>query len=139
VPVTGFAVASIGLAYTSQGGATYNVVFQQFTDTDLPRSYDGSVAYARSTTGTNTLQGPASRQKNIWAISAHLSKAKAKELDDMFKAWDGDRATGKAVGCGLTDETLFDPLTTTVIISTPPSFTYLSPTRYLVAIGLTEL
>lgn len=132
-------MASIGIAYTSQAGTTYNVVFQEFTGSAFARSYDESVTYERSTTGTNTLTGPASRQKNIWAVSAHLSHEKSKELDDLFKAWDLDRASGKAVGCGLTDRTLFDEYSTSVIISTPPSFVYLSPKRLLAAVGFTEL
>jgi len=132
-------VASIGIAYTSNQGTTFNVTFSEFAGAEFARTYDGSVEFQRTGTGTTSIAGLGRRQKYIWAISAHLTKAKAKEVDDLFKAWDNDRSKGRAVACGITDETLFDSLTSTAIISTPPTFTYLSPDRYSVALGLTEL
>jgi len=132
-------MASIGVAYTSQAGDAYNVVIDLFSGGEAARTYDGSVAFSRGVSGQQILQGRPGRQKYIWAISGVLTEAKAKELDDCFKAWDQDRTTGIAAAVGITDQTLFDSLTTSAVFSTPPTYIRFGPNDFSVAFGLTEV
>lgn len=132
-------MASIGIAYSSQTGTTFNVTFSEFSGAEFARTYDSSVEFQRTSTGVASLSGLGAKQKRIWALNGHLTEAKAKELDDMFVSWDRDRSNGHPAACGLTDETLFDSYTTSVVISTPPSFAYVAPNRYSVAIGVVEV
>ena len=132
-------MSQIGIAYTDQASNSYQVLFSLFSGTEVARTYDASVSFERGVSGTQLVQGRPGRQKYIWAVSALLPNAQAKELDDMFKAWDADRATGLSVALGVTDETLFDTVTTSAIVSTPPSYAQSGPHHLTVAFGLTEV
>ncbi len=130
---------SIGLAYTSQAGSTYNVVFSQFSGAEIARVYDGSAEFQRGSNGTQLLTGRAGRQKHIWAIAGPLANAKAVVLDQLFQAWDADRAAGHPAAIGITDETFGASMTTSAVISTPPSFARSGPQMMVASIGLTEV
>jgi hypothetical protein len=133
-------MSAIGVAYASQsGGGTYNVVVNLFTGGEVARTYEASAQFQRGVSGTQLITGRPGRQKFIWAVSGLLSEADAKELDDMFKAWDEDRGAGLAAAVGITDETLFDPLTTSAVFSTPPSYIQTGPHHFTVAFGLSEV
>ena len=134
-------MSSIGIAYTEQGGSgqTYNVVMDTFSGAEIARVYDASAEFERGISGQQVVTGRPGRQKFIWAISAVVTKAKAKEIDDAFRAWDADRATGLAAAVGITDETLFDPITTSAVFSTPPSYIRMNHNTFTVAFGLTEV
>lgn len=130
----------IGLSYTPDSGSpVYNILFKEFTSRDLPRSYLNNAAFSNSANGTVVLAGPAFRQKYAWAIDCHLTKADAIELRDLFEAWDADRANGLPVACGLTDETFGATINTSVLITTPPTFSYYSQSLVITNIGLTEV
>lgn len=132
-------MSSIGIAYSPQAGGSYNILVDMFSGAEVARTYDQSVSFERGISGQQLIQGRPGRQKFIWAISAVLTDTEAKVVDDMFKAWDADRATGLSVACGITDETLFDPLTTSAVFSTPPSYIRMGPHHYTVSFGLTEV
>ena len=132
-------MTALGVAYTATGGTTYNLVVDTFTGAEVARAYEASVSFNRGVSGQALISGQANRQKYIWAVSALLSEAEAKKLDDMFKEWDADRATGAAVAVGVTDQTLFDPVTTSAIISTPPSYIRTGPYHFTVSFGLAEV
>ena len=132
-------MASIGIAYTSQSGTTYNVVFEEFTGKEFARTYDPSAQFQRTASGTTSLSGFGSRQKFIWAVNSHLTEAKAQEINALFRSWDNDRAMGQTAACGLIDDTLFGRTEASVIISTPPSFRYVAPNRIEVSMGMTEV
>lgn len=132
-------MSSIGVAYTPQGGGSYNVVIDLFTGGEVARTYESTAQFQRGISGQQLITGSPGRQKFIWAVSGLLAEAEAKDLDDMFKAWDADRTTGKAVAVGVTDETLFDSLTTSAVFSTPPSFIRTGPHHFTVAFGLAEV
>ena len=92
---------SLGISYTPVAGSpVYDITISNFTDTTLPRTYLSDVSYGQSLKGATILTGPAFRQKYIWTISAHLSPAKAQELDAMFRAWDTDRSDGYSAALG---------------------------------------
>lgn len=129
---------SIGIAYTGTGGS-YNVVFRDFLTPGIPRQYEASASFDRTASGATVLGGPASRQKRIWTISAHLTPAKAQELDSMFTAWDADRSEGRAVACGLIDETFGATISVNVVFTTAPLFTYTSPSVTTVDFAVTEV
>ena len=129
---------SIGLAYSGTGDA-YNVVFKDFTGAGIPRQYESTAEFGRSSSGATSLGGSSSRQKYIWAISALITKEESIVLDQMFRSWDSDRADGYPAGCGLTDETFGDSLTTTVVFTTPPSYIYLNKSVVQVDFGVVEV
>jgi hypothetical protein len=132
-------MSSIGVAYAPQGGGSYNVVIDLFSGGEVARAYEQSAQFERGVSGQQLITGQPSRQKFIWAISGLLSEDQAKDLDDMFKAWDADRAAGLAAAVGITDETLFNSLTTSAIFSTPPSYIRTGPLNFTVSFGLAEV
>lgn len=132
-------MTAIGVAYTAQAGGTYNVVCELFAGGEIARTYAPTVTFSRGASGQQLQTGQPGRQKYIWAIAAVLTEAEAKELDDMFKAWDLDRGTGVNAAVGITDETLFDPLTTSAVFSTPPTYIRVGPHHINVAFGLAEV
>ena len=130
----------IGLSYTPDSGSpVYNILFKEFTSRDMPRSYLNNAAFSNSSNGTVILDGPAFRQKYAWAIDCHLTKVEAIELRDLFEAWDTDRSNGLPVACGLSDQTFGPQIDTSVIITTPPTFSYYSENLVIINIGLTEV
>ena len=132
-------MSALAVAFTSVTGASFNITFNEFTGAELARTYDSSVDFERSISGTQLIQGRPGRQKYIWAISSPLSEADTRELDDLFQAWDEDRARGLAAAVGVLDETGFRSVSASAIFSTPPTYTKFGPTSYLVAFGLTEV
>ncbi len=129
---------SIGIAY-SGSGASYNIVFTDFTDRSIPRTYESQANFARTASGTTSLAGSGSSQKRIWAISCLVTRQEAETLDEMFRAWDADRAAGKAAACGLVDDCFGAPVSTNVLFTTPPSFVYASPSLIQVDLAVTEV
>ena len=133
---------SIGLSYTSQeneGAPAIEILLTQFTDEDIPRTYQETASFTTSANGASVITGPAFRQKYIWGISVLVTKAQALKIDEIFQSWDSDRANGYTAAVGVTDNTFGAELVTSAIISTPPNFTRLSPDNWIVAFGLTEV
>lgn len=129
---------AIGIAYSGTGG-THNVVFREFLTQSIPRQYESTTSFTRSASGASILAGNSGVQKRIWVVSAHVTQAEAQELDDMFAAWDTDRANGQTVGCGLTDTCWGPTINATVIFSTPPSYIYINPKLAQVDFAVTEV
>lgn len=129
----------IAVSFTSSESDVYNFVFDKFVDDTLPRSYAETVNFSFSVNGTAILTGPARSQRHIWAISSPIPVATAAEFDEMYKAWDTDRASGLAVAIGVTDETFGDTLTTSAVFSTAPTYSKYGPVYMLVSFGLTEV
>lgn len=132
-------MSAIGVAYTSSSGDSYNVTFDQFTEVELARSYVESTEFQRGVSGTQLIIGRPGRSKFLFAISAFVDEATAKDLDDMFRAWDVDRGKGLAAAVGVLDQTGFTDESCSAIFTTPPSFTKAGPNYYAVAFGLTEV
>lgn len=133
-------MSQIGVSYTPSGGSpVYSFTFDNFTDNALPRTYDGSASFSSSANGTSILDGPAYKQKYIWAISSIVPTATASSFDSMFQAWDTDRSDGLPAACGVSDETFGSTVNTSAIFSTPPSYVRLSPYYTLLSFGLTEV
>lgn len=132
-------MSALAVAFTTTTGSTFNVTFKAFSGAELARTYDASVSFERSISGTQLIQGRPGRQKYIWAISSPLSEAEAQELDDMFQAWDEERSKGLAAAVGVVDETGLRYVSASAVFSTPPTYTRFGPKNYLVAFGLTEV
>ena len=133
-------MSQIGVSYTPSGGSpVYSFVFDSFSDNSLPRSYQGSASFGQSANGASIISGPAFRQKYIWVISTIVKKEDAASFDEMFQAWDTDRAAGLPVALGITDETFGPSVSTSVIVSTPPSYLRMGPRFVLVSLSLTEV
>lgn len=132
-------MSGIGIAYTSQAGQSYNVVFDQFSGAEIARVYDASAEFRRSSNGTQLLTGRAGKQKHIWAVAGLIQTSQAVVLDEMFQAWDTDRSAGHAAAVGVTDETFGATFTASAVISTPPTFSRSGPHLTTASIGLTEV
>ena len=133
-------VNRIGLSYTGHGGGdAYQVLFRDFADNSVPRQYSGDASFVYGLAGSTQLDGPAYRQKYVWVISAYLNAEQAKDLNDLFKTWDADRAQGYPAACGLIDETFFDTVTTNVVFATPPEFVRINPNYFSASVGLNEV
>ena len=128
----------IGLSYTSQDSTVYDILIDNFGSEDMPRTYLSSANFSNSVSGTSLIAGPAYKQKYQWVISTLVPKETAEAFDEMFQAWDQDRASGLPAACGLVDQTFGPEVTASVIFITPPSYTCLSPRSYLVSFGLQE-
>lgn len=127
-------MSSIGVAYS-----TYNVVFDLFSGGEVARTFDATATFTRGVSGQQLISGNTSRQKYIWAVSGVLTDTEAIKIEEMFKAWDADRASGLAAAIGVTDETFGPSLTTSAVFSTPPSFIRTGPHHFTVAFGLAEV
>ncbi len=131
-------MASIGLAYSS-GVDSYNIVLDGFTEQGMPRGYEGDSGYEAGIAGSTMLSGIAYKQKRIWTISAVTNKATALKIDEMFRKWDEDRASGTAASIGLLDQTFGADVNATVVFTTAPAYNYTSETFMVVSFGLTEV
>lgn len=132
-------MSQIGVSYTPSGGSpVYNFVFDNFGGNDLPRVYSNDAAFDKSANGTSIVTGPAYRQKYIWAISSIIPTTQAALFDEMFQAWDVDRAAGLAAAVGVIDETFGSQVNTSALFSTAPQYTRMGPQYTMVSFGLTE-
>jgi hypothetical protein len=129
----------IAISFTSSASSVYNFVFDKFLEDGIPRTYEASQNFSFSVNGTALLTGPARQQRYIWAISTILDDSTAAELDEMFQAWDIDRAQGLSVAIGLIDSTFGDTLNKNTVFSTPPTFQKFGPNHKIVSFGLTEV
>ncbi len=133
-------MSQIGVSFTpSTGSPVYSIVFDNFGDNALPRSYQLEASFSQSANGTTILDGPAYRQKYIWVLSSLVPYTTALELDTMFKAWDLDRSNGLPVACGVVDETFGPTITSDAVFSTPPTYVRMGPKFTMVAFGLTQI
>lgn len=105
----------------------------------MPRQYVGTFSFSKSASGTNIMDGTAYGQKYMWTISTKMTPTEARELDDMFKAWDIDRAEGYAAAIGIVDETWGADVNTSAVFATAPVYTRLSPAIVSVSFGLEEI
>ena len=133
-------MSQIGVSYTpSSGSPVYNFIIDNFDSNDLPRSYQGDAGFSKSANGTSIISGPAYRQKHSWVFSTMMTTAKAAEFDEMFQAWEDDRAAGLNVAIGIVDETWGASVSKSAVFSSAPTYTYLNGKDTLVSFGLTEV
>lgn len=134
-------MAGLAIAYTRQSApvTSWNIVFEQFTSTDLPRQYSDTAGFSRSQTGALLQQGPRYAQKHVWTIDCMLTTPVAHQLDALYKAWDYDRSVGKSVAVGLLDQTFGPTVNTTATFASSPVFTYAGPGHTIVSFALQEV
>lgn len=132
-------MAVVAVSFTSSANDVYNFVFDKFFDPAIPRSYVETANFNFSVSGTAILNGPAYRQKRIWAINSLLTNEQAEDFDEMYIAWDQDRSEGLNVALGLIDTTFGAQVSANVIFSTAPTFQKFDPRNMLVAFGVTEI
>ena len=132
-------MADFGIAYSSSGGSSFNVILTVFADSAIPRSYSNENGIAPGLAGTTLLTGPTYSQKRIWSISAIVTKTIAIELDSLFRAWDQDRSDGMSVACGVIDRTFGPDVSANAIFSTAPTFDYVNENHIVASFGLTEV
>ena len=133
-------MASIGISYTPYSGSpAYSFEINNFQDAGFPRTYMSSATFDKSANGAVILGGPAYRDKYQWVISTFMETTAAQSFDDMFRAWDSDRAAGHSVACGIVDNTWGSEITTSAVFMTPPSYTYSGGNVTVVSFGLGEI
>lgn len=130
----------IAVSYTPSGGSpVYNFVFKEFIGGDLPRTYSATASFSYAANGSSLITGPASRQKRVWAVSSKLTLSEASDFMAMFEAWDQDRGSGLPAALGLVDTTFGATVTTSVVVSTPPTFSKMGPQYMVLNVGLMEV
>ena len=131
---------SIAIAYTAQtNSGSWNIVFSEFTSSDIPRTYSGSATFEYSTDGSLVLGGPAYAQKYLWTVDCIISKVKALELDELYRQWDIDRSNLLSAAVGIVDDCWGPQYSGNAIFATAPRFTYLNGSSTLVSLGLQEV
>lgn len=130
---------TLGIAYTSQGGSNYNFVLDNFGDFGYPRTFLSDATFERSASGVLVLGGTSFRQKYQWVISSVMGELDAEDFQDMFEAWDVDRADGFSAALGVNDKTFGSTVNADAIFVTPPSFTRMGPGLAMVSFGLQEV
>ena len=135
---------SITISYGSD-----SVVFTDFSGDDLPGQTLGQASLEFTQIGVGYAQGPARRQRKIWAIAAYASSAQIATLNTIFDAWDNARAGSvNAALVNVVDNLLRErtgnasipAVSTTAFFTTPPNISLVggSNTTYLISFGLTE-
>lgn len=136
---------SITVSYGSD-----SVQFTDFSGDDLPGQTLSQASLEFTQTGTSYSQGPARRQRKIWAIAAFVTPAQIATLNTIFEAWDLARSTSvnNAVVNVVDDllrektgNTNISSVTTTAFFTTPPSVSLVGASNniYLLSFGLTEV
>lgn len=133
-------MSQIGVSYTPSGGTpVYSFVFSEFSGADMPRTYQPSTSFNRSSSGTAIITGVPYREKYIWAITTPMLNTDAADFDDMFRAWDIDRSNGLAAAVGIIDNTFGSSISTSAVFSTSPTYSWMGPSFMMVSFGLTEI
>lgn len=71
-----------------------DIEFENFTDTQFPRSYMAQASLEFSQLGTAYATGPARKQRKMWSISAIIKRTEVTTLMSLYEAWDSKRAEG---------------------------------------------
>ena len=132
-------MSQIGISYTASDATVYNIVLENFGENAFPRTYQESASFEKSANGTSLISGPVYRQKYMWAISSIVLTTVATEFDSLFQDWDQDRSDGLSATCGVSDSTFGPTVSTSVVFSTPPSYTYMGPALTMISFGLMEV
>lgn len=132
-------MADFGIAYSSSGGSSFNIILAVFAESSIPRSYSNESGMVPGLAGATLLTGPTYSQKRIWSISAVVTKIIALELDSLFRAWDQDRSSGISAACGVVDRTFGPDVSANAIFSTAPTFDYVSDNFIVASFGLMEV
>lgn len=107
---------------------THQIEFENFTDTNFPRSYMAQANLEFSQLGTAYASGPARKQRKMWSISAFLGRSDLAILNNLYEAWDAKRAEGANLATVVLTDYLLSPTGTSynVFITEPPAFTKLA-------------
>ena len=128
-----------------------SVVLKQFSGEDIPSSTLGQANLEFSQIGLGYANGPAKRQRKIWAIAAFVDSNQIVQLNTIFDAWDNACASNlNAVTVSVTDNLLREatnnssiPTTITqAFFTTPPQYSKVAGNNnniFLASFGLTEV
>ncbi len=136
---------SITISYGSD-----SVAFTDFSGDDLPSSILGQASLEFSQIGLGFAQGPARRQRNIWAIAAYATPAQIATLNTIFTAWDLARASSlNTATVNIVDNLLqqktansnIPSITTKAFFTSPPTISLVGNLNelYILSFGLTEV
>lgn len=134
----------VTISYIS-GQTTYSIKFTEFGD-QMPRSYIEAAGVNFSATGAISLTGQTRAARRLWTISSYVRPEIVYQLEDLYQAYEVERASGAAAAVAVSDETRRPegaaPITATTVFSTAPTFDLISNGGdgiYLVTFGLTEI
>mgnify|MGYP001239475924 CR=1 FL=1 len=136
---------SITISYGSD-----SVAFTDFSGDELPSSILGQASLEFSQIGLGYAQGPARKQRNIWAIATYATPAQIVTLNTIFTAWDTARSTSLNTSVvNVVDNLLKEAtnnasiaiISTTAFFTTPPAVSRIGGTNdlFLLSFGLTEV
>lgn len=132
-------MASFSVAYTAQSGTVYDITFREFSAQEVMRTYQASVTFQRTVSGSQVLSGPPTVSKYVWGVSGLCDKTIGLQLDDLYRAWNLDRANGISAAVAVLDLTWGTIGQRSAVFSTPPSFTYYNNVAIFANFGLTEV
>ena len=129
----------------AKDGTSYSLKFTEFGDT-APRSYAESTSVNFSATGAISLSGQTRAARRLWTITSYVSPDVVYQLEDLYQAYEEERASGAAAAVAISDETRRPegaaPITATAVFSTAPTFDLISNGgggRWMITFGLTEV
>ena len=131
----------ITLSYTAQHGANtvYSIALKTFGDSSVMRARQQTTSTSSSANGTTVLAGSSYAQKSLWNVVAIDTKANVLTIDEMYAAWDKDRADGLAAAVGVNDTTFGAAVVTSAVFPNSPQFTKLGENLYEASFVLTEV
>jgi len=83
---------------------TYTQTLDRFSGGGAQRTYVDTATLDFSATGTAIQSGSTRSARRIWAVSLLLNKDDAFDLQDLYEAWDTERASGGTAVVSLTDQ-----------------------------------
>lgn len=133
--------AAIGVTFTSVDGDFFEVVLTNFSQP--PRQYVGSSDLTFSLAGSAIQSGSSRPNRMTWAIASFGTREDAFTVDEMYRAWDVQRAAGRPSVVGVADQTFVrdpaTPITAIAAFTAPPTFEQRSGNLWLISFGLTEI
>lgn len=133
--------AAIGISFSNGGGDYFEAVFDKFTQP--PRTYVQDSDLNFSVAGAAVVTGSSRPNRRTWAIAAYGTREDAFTIDEMYRAWDLDRSTGRAAVLGITDSTFVrdpsSPISATAVFTAIPEFEQRSGNLWLISFGMTEI
>ena len=133
--------ATIGISFSNGGGDYFEAVFDKFTQP--PRTYLQNSDLSFSVAGAAVVTGNSRANRRTWAIASYGTREDAFTIDEMYRAWDLDRSTGRAAVLGVTDSTFVrdpsTPISAIAVFTAIPEFEQRSGNLWLISFGMTEI
>lgn len=133
--------AVISISFTNGIGDYFAVQFDKFGAP--PRSYVEQTDLTFSVAGSAVQTGSSRKNRMQWSIATWGTREDAFTVDEMFRSWDTDRATGRASVLLVQDQTFVrdtsNPIVASAVFTSAPTFESRAGDLWLISFGLTEI